>query len=182
LLAKVNLVGGSTGWHRAALIEAAINHFSEWWATGTDVTRHWMPTGVYWDPDHTDITNHFLYMGVLGGMLLMSLFIAVFVCAFIGVGQSLRANPTAPFQRKFLVWTAGAILFGHAVSFLSVMYFDQSIVYVYLIFGAVGGCQAAKLTAGQPGKKKATVKVEDKAPEPDKDMGKNPASTAPASA
>ena len=67
IMARVPIVPGSTGWHRARLIQSAFEHLSEWWLAGTDYTRHWMPTGVSWSPDHTDITNHYIKMGVIGG-------------------------------------------------------------------------------------------------------------------
>lgn len=142
LLARIDLTGSSTGWHRAALIEAAINHLSEWWFAGTDYTRHWMPTGVHWNADHTDITNHYLQMGVLGGLPLMILFLSVLLAGFGAVGRALRRNKHAPVERRFLIWTLGAILFGHATTFLSVSYFDQTIVYLYFVLAAIGSLQA----------------------------------------
>jgi len=36
LLARINIVEGSTGWHRAELIRSALAHVSEWWL--------WAPT------------------------------------------------------------------------------------------------------------------------------------------
>ena len=69
LLARIDIAGGSTGWHRARRIESSIEHIGEWWVVATDYTRHWMPTGVLWSPNHTDTTNYFLNMGVLGGLL-----------------------------------------------------------------------------------------------------------------
>ena len=76
LIARVDLTGSSTGWHRARLIESAFAHLSEWWLVGTDFTRHWMPTGITWSADHADLTNHYIRMGVLGGLPLMLIFIA----------------------------------------------------------------------------------------------------------
>ena len=68
IIARADIIGGSTGWHRAALIDSAIRHLNEWWLIGTDYTRNWMVTGVSWSADNTDITNHYLYLGVLGGL------------------------------------------------------------------------------------------------------------------
>lgn len=138
LLAKIDLTGHSTGWHRAYLIESSINHLGEWWFAGTDYTRHWMPTGVNWDPNHTDITNHYIHMGVLGGLPLMLLFMAVLAAGFAAVGDGLRLNSHAPVERQFLIWTLGAILFGHAITFLSICYFDQTVVYLYFVLAATG--------------------------------------------
>lgn len=153
LLAKIDLTGSSTGWHRAALIEAALNHLSEWWLVGTDYTRHWMPTGVPWSPDHTDITNYYLQMGVMGGLPLMLLFMGVVVAGFTSVGFAMRRNQQAPSERRFLMWTLGAVLFGHATTFLSIPYFDQTVVYYHFLLAAIGSLYMARpvtVTASAP--------------------------------
>ena len=109
LIARIDLTGSSTGWHRAFLIESALNHLSEWWLAGTDYTRHWMPIGVPWSPDQADITNHYLQMGVVGGLPLMLLFIAILAKGFSYVGQTLRQMPESSPQSRFMIWALGAI-------------------------------------------------------------------------
>jgi len=133
LVAKIDLTGGSTGWHRAALIGSAIAHLNEWWFAGTDVTRHWMPTGNWSNDNHTDITNFYLLMGVWGGLVLMAILIAFLTVGFKTVGRFLRAHPDLPMDQQFLIWTLGAILFGHSVTFFSISYFDQSAVFLYML-------------------------------------------------
>lgn len=151
LLARIDLTGSSTSWHRAELIHAAIQHFSEWALTGTDYTRHWMPYGVPWSANHTDITNYYINMGVYGGLALMLLFIAVLAKAFSYVGQS-TPQRTSPIQNKpshqeeesksgvspsFLMWAFGSSLFSHAATLMSVSYFDQSVLFLYLTLAAI---------------------------------------------
>ena len=143
VLARMDIVGGSTGYHRAALIEAAISHFDEWWLGGTNFTRHWMPTGVTWSPNHSDITNHYLNFGVVGGMPLILLFLAILVTGFSFVGRILRDRPDLPDESQFLVWALGCSLFAHAMTFISVAYFDQSFVFIYLTLGAIGSLYSA---------------------------------------
>ena len=143
MLARMDIVGGSTGWHRAALIESSIAHFSEWWLGGTNFTRHWMPTGVSWSPNHTDITNHYLNLGVIGGMPLMLIFIAILTKGFSFVGQILRGRPDLPVESQFMVWALGCSLFVHTMTFVSVAYFDQSFVLIYLTLGAIGSLYSA---------------------------------------
>lgn len=138
IMARIDLAGGSTGWHRARLIQSAIEHLPEWWLAGTDYTRHWMPTGVSWSPDHTDITNHYLQMGVVGGLPLMLLFIAILTKGFSFIGQTLRQPPDLSSQSPFMVWALGASLFAHATTFIAVSYFDQSFVFLYLTLAAIG--------------------------------------------
>ena len=41
-----------------------------------------MPTGIHANEFHTDITNHFLQMGVLGGLPLLLVFVLVLIAAF----------------------------------------------------------------------------------------------------
>jgi hypothetical protein len=139
LMARIDLTGGSTGWHRARLIEVAFEQLGEWWLAGTDYTRHWMATGVGWSQAQTDIVNHYIFMGVVGGLPLMFRFIAVLVIGFSFVGRSLQ-RPAHQGRRdwQFMVWALGASLFAHCVTFISVSYFDQSFVLFYLVLAAIG--------------------------------------------
>lgn len=137
LIARVDLTGGSTGWHRAQLIHASIYHLSEWWLAGTDYTRHWMPTGVSWSANHTDITNYYIKLGVLGGLPLMTLFIIIIIKTFFYVGQSVKKIPPSFNKNKFFLWAVGSSLFAHAATCISVAYFDQSFLFLYLIIAAI---------------------------------------------
>lgn len=137
LIARIDLVGGSTGYHRSRLIESAFQHLGEWWWAGTDYTLHWMPTGVTWSPEHTDITNHYIKMGVLGGLPLMVFFVLILCWGFYHVGKALRARIEAPITDQFLVWSLGASLFSHAVTCISVSYFDQSFLFLYLTLAMI---------------------------------------------
>jgi hypothetical protein len=142
LMAKIDITGGSTGWHRAELIKAAIEHLNEWWLVGTDYTRDWMPTGIYANADQTDITNHYLAMGVTGGLPLLLLFVWVMIAAFSAVGRTLRRWAEAPVEQQFVLWTLGAIMFGHATTFMSISYFGQAITFLYLQLACIGSLQA----------------------------------------
>jgi hypothetical protein len=149
LIARIDPVGGSTGYHRARLIESAFEHLSEWWLAGTNYTRHWMVTGVSWSPDHTDITNHYIQLGVTGGLPLMILFIAVLVKGFFYIGEAVQnareQNPDA----EFFIWALGASLFAHAASCVAVSYFDQSFMFLYVNLAVIASLRSA-LTASEP--------------------------------
>ncbi|MEW6681751.1 MAG: O-antigen ligase family protein [Nitrospirota bacterium] len=142
IIARIDLVGGSTGWHRARLIQSSIEHISEWWFAGTDYTRHWMASGVSWSAEHTDITNHYLQMGVIGGLPLMLLFIGTLAKGFSFVGQAVRHTDDFSPHSRFVVWTLGAALFTHAVTFISVSYFDQSSLFIYLNLALIGSVKS----------------------------------------
>lgn len=147
LMARIDITGGSTGYYRAQLIRSSIEHLHEWWAVGTDYTRHWMATGQHANDQHADITNHFLAMGVSGGFLLIFLFILVLTFAFNTLGKTLRENENAPTEHCYLAWTLGATLFGYVWVFFSISLFDQSVVFFYLILAGISAVQATKLVA-----------------------------------
>jgi hypothetical protein len=136
IIARLDVVGGSTGWHRARLIQSSIEHLGEWWLAGTDHTRHWMPTGVSWSPNHTDITNHYLIMGVIGGLPLMFLFVGIIGTAFVYVGNLTRRKDIDG-KERFALWALGSALFVHVVTFISVSYFDQSTLFLYLTLAGI---------------------------------------------
>lgn len=143
LIARIDMVDGSTGYHRALLIDSAITNISEWWIAGTDYTRHWAPSAGP-TAQHTDITNQYIGMGVLGGLPLMLLFIAALDKAFSIVGLRLREEERRAGKNQFMLWALGSALFAHAVTFLSVSYFDQSFMFVYMTLGAIGSAHLRK--------------------------------------
>ena len=138
LISKIDLTGSSTGWHRSELIDQTIRHFGEWWLTGVDYTRHWMPTGVTWSERHSDITNHYIKNGVDGGLAALVLFIWMIVSSFSMAGKAFANIPETDTKNRVLVWTLGCTLFSHTITFLSVRYFDQSFTYYYLVLAMIG--------------------------------------------
>jgi hypothetical protein len=136
ILARINLTGSSDGWHRAELITAAINHISEWWLVGTDYTRSWMPTGVTWSANHTDITNQFIKEGVIGGMATLICFVFIIIKAFSTIGTILKSSYLT-FSEEFSIWVIGSILFSHIMTFFTVSYYDQTQLLFYLLIAIV---------------------------------------------
>ena len=136
LMARIDITGGSTGYYRSQLVRSSIQHLNEWWLIGTDYTRHWMATGTHANNIHADIVNHFLQMGVFGGLPLMFALIMVLRTTFRRVGQQLVDSQTPPNQ--FLAWTLGSMLFAETMGFWAFSPFDQSVTFLYLIFASVG--------------------------------------------
>jgi len=148
LMKRIDLAGGSTGWHRAELISAAFNHLSEWWLVGTDYTRHWIAYGVPWSEYHIDITNQYILMGVTGGLPLMLLFMLILVKTFQLVGRGMNLMRLTGDPDEFMLWCVGAALFAHSVAFISIGYFDQTIVAFGFFLGTVPGVCAVPVCAG----------------------------------
>jgi hypothetical protein len=137
LMARIDISGGSQGYFRAQLIRSSIEHIDEWWMAGTDYTRHWMATGNHANTRHTDITNHLLGEGVLGGLPLMLVFLAIVAFSFRDVGRALAQHATAALPQQRLIWGLGAILFGYFMNFWTISLFDQSVMFLYLMFASI---------------------------------------------
>jgi hypothetical protein len=138
LIARIDISGGSTGWHRSFLIEQTFKHLSEWWLFGTDYTRHWMPNqGIAQSPNHTDVTNYYIGFGVFGGLPSMLLIIAILLVAFSWVGKVQRSLSTSKPVDSFMAWCFGCSLFAHAATSISVAYFDQSMLFFWLAVAVV---------------------------------------------
>ncbi len=105
-----------------------------------------MASGIDANLDHTDMTNFFIQMGVWGGLPLMLLFMGVLWVGFASVSKSLRLARNAPGSSQFLIWTLGSILFGHTITFMSISYFDQTIVFLCLVLACISSLQVWKPT------------------------------------
>lgn len=143
LIGKLGHLMGGTGWHRVMLINAAVEHFNEWWLYGSDYTRHWMPTGTLSSANHSDITNQFIGIGVKGGILPLVIFVAILFFCFRACGLRMKEIDPAEFPLKFTIWCLGVALFSHIVAFTSVAYFDQIFVFWYLLLAIIASLTAS---------------------------------------
>ncbi len=129
LLARVNVVGGSTGWHRYKIIDESVNHFGEWWLMGTNSTRHWAR-------NMADVTNQFVLEGVRGGVFSLMFFNLMIGAAFYEVWvlvRNVRGDPA----RSAYAWAFGVALLAHCASFLAVSYFGQIKMIWYLLLAMI---------------------------------------------
>lgn len=131
LMARVDFVAGSTGWHRFKIMDVFINNFSGWFLTGESNPEKW-----HWFM--RDITNQYVLEGLRGGLITLLIFSLVLVSGFRNVGLALGANPDTEsgtaVRRQWIIWAAGVALFVHFVTFFGVSYFGQMIVIQYIQF------------------------------------------------
>ena len=138
VMARIDFTGASAGYHRAQLIRSSLEHLGEWWAFGTDYTRHWMATGIHANEIHTDITNHFLQMGVWGGLPLLVLF-ALLLWGWLSATRcrfTYRGRPLGGGRMSRLDTWGDAVR--PVVNFWSISLFDQSVTLLYLLLASVG--------------------------------------------
>ena len=130
LIARIDLVGGSTGYHRYLLIDNTIRRFSEWWLFGVLSTAHW---GWF----QFDTANMYVAQAVKGGFLTLVLFIALITFAFKGIGDLLSTLEDGSPDYIF-AWLLGVALFTHCMVFIAVSYFGQSTVSWNLLLAIIG--------------------------------------------
>jgi len=129
LISRIDIVGGSTGWHRYYLIDQTILRFREWAFVGIRSTGHWG-----WGLN--DVTNMFVKQAIDGGILALLFFVLLIFFCFRSVKKAIKNNATDTEQNKFY-WAWGAVLFSHCVSFLGVSYFGQMNFFFFFTLGII---------------------------------------------
>jgi hypothetical protein len=118
VIAHVDLTGSSSSWHRAAIVDAFIRHFGDWWLLGVKDTGSWG-----WDM--WDAQNQFVAVGESGGVVAFAFFIAMITRSFGRLGNARRTIEGKSAQ-EWSFWFLGSALFAHVVGFFGVNYFDQT--------------------------------------------------------
>jgi hypothetical protein len=132
LISRVSAVGGSTGWHRANLIDQTIRQFSDWYVMGCSVS-----TVASWGVWAGDVTNQYILEGINGGFVTMCLFIYCVAVAYREVGKLWRGQPHHSYELR-LAWTLGVCLFVHCMCFTAVSYFGQIMILWYMLLAMIG--------------------------------------------
>lgn len=144
-----NPIGGS-GWHRAKLIDLAIENFNEWWLMGYGgVDPGWgSRLGMTW----TDITSHYISVGVSYGVWGVIGLVGIMVTAVLLLMRGHNTSKDPIF--KSWCWAFGSLLAVLAVSFTSCTLFDQTRTHFYGMLGMM-----ASMTQGQPALEKSLLRA-----------------------
>lgn len=118
LIARVDIVGGSSGYHRARLVNDFIMHFRDWWLVGTTENSRW---GF----NMWDMCNQFVAEGQVGGLATFICFIAMICICFSRIGTARKAV-AGDSKKEWFFWIFGAALFSNVVAFFGISYFDQT--------------------------------------------------------
>jgi hypothetical protein len=138
LIARFDVVGGSSGFHRYILVDAFIRHFTDWWVTGY---RH----PELWDFYTGDIANMYVLQGVSAGLVTFILFLAIVVYCYKRLGH-LRKSLTGIREKK-RVWSLGAALFAHLAAFMGISYTDQSQLNFYILLAIISAVTSIRAAA-----------------------------------
>jgi hypothetical protein len=138
LIARIDIAGGSSGYHRYMLIDQCIRHFGDWWLVGVKDTS-------VWGWDMWDTANQ--YVGVCdgSGLLPFILFLAILVYGFKYLKKA-RLNAGSNRQAALFVWAIGAALFSHVVAFFGISYWDQTMVGWYALLAMISALHVTQKT------------------------------------
>jgi hypothetical protein len=128
LISRIDISGGSSGYHRFMLIDQCIRHFGDWWLIGVKSTYEWG-----WDM--WDTANQYVGTCDTSGLLAFILFLATIVYSFKYLGKA-RMRVGNKKQQIFL-WALGAALFANVVAFVGISYWDQTQVIWYGLLAAI---------------------------------------------
>ncbi len=129
LVSRVDIVGGSTGWHRYHIIDQAVKYFREWALVGTHTVEHWG-----WV--NSDLTNQYILEGVRGGLVTLILFLVLLFYVFKAILTASLKDPEH--KHRWLSWCFFVAMIGHCVAFFGVSYFGQITMLWYMTLAVAG--------------------------------------------
>lgn len=139
LIARADLVDGSSGYHRAMLVDLFVRHFGDWWLVGTH-------DNVNWGWDMWDVANQYINEGERGGLVTFICFLGLIVLSFRSLAKARMASEEDRNKQWFL-WLLGACLFVNCVAFFGVDYYDQTRVAWYALLAMIIAATAPILQA-----------------------------------
>jgi hypothetical protein len=145
IIAHIDLTGGSSGYHRAELVDQFIRHFSDWWLIGTKDAGTW----AY---DLWDQQNQYVGVGENGGLIAFVFFIVMISRSYGRIGTARKAVQGR--RKEWYYWFLGAALFSNLVAFFGVNYFDQVKVSWFALI-AIICATAGPLMKSEPPKSSA---------------------------
>jgi len=117
LIARIDLTGSSSGYHRYMLVDNFIRHFGDWWLLGARDYNAWG-----WDM--WDLSNQYVACGITGGLVTLFVFVWIICKSFAQLGTT-RQLSNGNWRQKWLLWCLGAALLAHLVAYFGIGYFDQ---------------------------------------------------------
>lgn len=123
IFTKLDLIGGSTGYHRYLLIDQFVNNWRDWFLIGVRDSFHWGFSSRIAYIGLDDVTNQFIAEGIRGGAIGLGCFLAAIALALSYV-KALVDSAAREDERR-MYWSVGVSLLTHVCSFFGVSYFAQ---------------------------------------------------------
>jgi hypothetical protein len=129
LIARVDLTGGSSSYHRAELVDQFMNHIPEWFLIGVKDPSDW---GL----DMWDVQNQYVNVGEAGGIVALVCFIMLISRSFGMLGNARKAVDGQK-DKEWMLWCLGSAMFANVVGFFGVNYFDQSRMWWFILLAMI---------------------------------------------
>lgn len=129
LIARIDLTGSSSSYHRYYLLDNAIRHFGEWWFLGSKNYNLW--GWSMWD-----LCNQFVAVAVTGGLVTLVCYVAIFSRSFSAIGKARKAVE-GDRRGEWILWCIGSVLFAHLVSHFGINYMAQANIALFSLFACV---------------------------------------------
>ena len=148
LIARVDVVGGSSGDHRYHLVDATIRHFSDWWLIGYRYYNAW-GWGMW------DLSNQYVSVALTGGLLTLIIFVAILSRSFSMLGKA-RKHVAGDKKEEWFLWCLGVALLSNAVGWFGLALWAQAAVAYCALLAMIS---VASFEAMQP--REAEVEIVD---------------------
>jgi hypothetical protein len=129
LIARVDLTGSSSSYHRYYLLDNCIRHFSDWWLLGYKFYNNW--GWSMWD-----LCNQFVVVALIGGLMSLIFYVAIFIRTFGAVGKA-RRMVSGQRKREWLLWCLGVDLFATMVSHFGINYMAQMMMGFFPLLACI---------------------------------------------
>ena len=129
LIARIDLTGSSSGYHRYILVDNCIRHFWDWWLIGTRFYNTWG-----WDM--WDLSNQFVACAFTGGLVGLAFFVWILSSGFGGVGRA-RKWVEGNQKEEWFLWCLGAALFATVVAFFGCSYMAQMQMELFTLLSMI---------------------------------------------
>jgi hypothetical protein len=129
LIARVDLTGSSSGYHRYELVDNCIRHFSQWWLIGYKSYNDWGFCMF-------DLCDQYVVAAVTGGLAGLVVYIAIFSRSFGAIGTA-RKQVSGDRLQEWLLWCLGSDLFAVVVAQFGINYMAQLMMSVFTLLACI---------------------------------------------
>jgi hypothetical protein len=139
LIARIDLTGSSSGYHRYYLVDNCIRHFTDWWFLG-------YKSYDQWGYDMWDLSNQFVAVALTGGLVSLVFYIAIFSRSFGAIGTA-RKQIEGDRGTEWLLWCLGSALLAHVVVHFGINYPALELMGLFPLLACIS---VASFEARQP--------------------------------
>lgn len=129
LIARMDLTGSSSGYHRYYLVDNLIRHFSDWWLLGYRYYNNWG-----WEM--WDTCNQFVAVALTGGLLTLTFYILILKRSFAAIGNA-RKQVSGDRKQEWFLWCLGSALFASVLGSFGINFMAQLLMLLFPLLACI---------------------------------------------